>query len=157
MKTVAERFWERVDRRSPSECWNWLSSTNQDGYGGIRDDNGGWEKAHRIAWAMTNGPVPDGSCVLHRCDNPRCCNPAHLWLGTRADNNADKVAKGRQPRGSATGRAKLTEEDALSIRKDERSQRELGRIYGVHHSTIWSIRQGRNWAWLRSRGEAVGT
>jgi hypothetical protein len=144
----------------------WLGTKDARGYGSIRtydEENCRWkmEYAHRVAWGLAIGDIPDGLCVLHHCDTPACCNPAHLWLGTVGDNSADMVEKGRQAKGMALakahGNAKLTEDEVLSILKDSRSELVLGRIYGVHHSTIWLIRRGENWAWLRSRGEAVGT
>ena len=102
-----ERFWNKIDRREPNECWPWI--------GGISRGYGHWSfwesgkcrstTSHRKAWELANGPIPAGLFVLHRCDNPPCCNPAHLWLGTHADNMADKVAKGRQWRG---GRPRVT-------------------------------------------------
>jgi hypothetical protein len=158
MRTLAERFWEKVDRRGPSDCWNWTASTDTGGYGIIgRKGVKGMALAHRIAWEFAYGAAGEGMCVLHHCDNPKCCNPYHLWLGSRADNNRDKVQKGRQVKGRTNGRTKLTEEQVISIREDPRSERELGRIYGVQHTAIGMIRRGESWAWLRSRGEAVGT
>lgn len=102
-RPFAERFWEKVDRRSPDECWPWLGRARTSfGYGAFAIGRDRANRAHRIAWELTNGPVPVGLSALHRCDNPPCCNPAHLFLGTQADNIADMVAKGRhRPRGKA--------------------------------------------------------
>jgi hypothetical protein len=85
-----------VDRSGgPDACWPWTGRT-EGGYGRLWFKNK-HERAHRVAWALANNqPVPDGMVVCHRCDNPPCCNPADLWLGTRTDNNADRDAKGRQ-------------------------------------------------------------
>ncbi len=91
---AAARFWAKVDIGAPDKCWEWQASCNPAGYGGFQF-NGRFGKAHRAAWELANGPIPEGICVLHRCDNPPCCNPAHLWLGTYADNHRDAVAKGR--------------------------------------------------------------
>lgn len=81
----------------PTACWPWTRGRHKAGYGCV---SGRWY-AHRLAYEIARGPIPTGLHVLHRCDNPPCCNPAHLFLGTAADNSADKVAKGRQSRGEA--------------------------------------------------------
>jgi hypothetical protein len=92
-----QRFWEKVDRRGPDQCWLWTAALTGNGYGVIRlDTHLPRVQAHRASWMLSNGPIPDGLWVLHRCDTPRCVNPAHLFLGTRADNVQDMIAKGRQ-------------------------------------------------------------
>ena len=101
---LEERFWSGVDRRGPDECWNWTRARQTRGlkYGiiGIGSRLDGSKRAvlaHRLAWQLTHGPLArQGLKVLHRCDNPLCCNPAHLFLGTQADNVADMFSKGRQ-------------------------------------------------------------
>lgn len=96
---LADRFWAKVHRRGPEDCWPWRASVAGWGYGRLRYQRDGvWvtRSAHRVAWELTHGqPPPDHLAVLHRCDNPRCVNPAHLLLGTQQDNLADMRAKGR--------------------------------------------------------------
>jgi HNH endonuclease len=97
---TAEVFWERVARGEPAACWLWTGTINVQGYGVFKYQRSFWQ-THRLAWTLACGEIPTGLCVLHRCDVPLCCNPAHLFLGTQAENVADKVAKGRQSRGDA--------------------------------------------------------
>jgi hypothetical protein len=105
-------------------------------------------RLHGASWLAHRGEIPRGMFVLHKCDNRRCANPDHLFLGTIKDNRDDMLRKGRDnpPRGERSAGAKLTAEDVIAIRKDTRSQRDIGRAYGVAASTIGSIRQGVNWA-----------
>jgi hypothetical protein len=92
-----ERFWEKVDRRGPNECWRWLGTNN--GRYGTLSLNGRTEGATRVSWSLANGkPFPEGMCACHTCDNPLCVNPAHLWPGTMRDNMIDAREKGRLPR-----------------------------------------------------------
>lgn len=95
-------FWAKVDRRGPSECWLWTGFLNNRGYGRLTRKPRHLF-AHRAAWELTYGSVPDGLWVLHRCDNPPCCNPAHLFLGTHQDNMDDMAAKGRAAAGERSG------------------------------------------------------
>lgn len=93
---IEDRLWSRVDK-TPDGCWVWLGPTNRSGYGEIGRDapSGGTVRVHRLSYQLAYGSIPDGQCVLHRCDNRPCVRPDHLWLGTQSDNNADMVAKGR--------------------------------------------------------------
>lgn len=95
--------------------------------------------AHRLAWFFAHGPIPVGLHVLHDCDNPPCCEPTHLFLGTRSDNMRDMHRKGR-------GRSKLTAEDVAKIRDDSRFLREIAADYGVSVSLVSAVRRGRVWA-----------
>jgi hypothetical protein len=99
-RPIAERFWPKVDKSG--ECWIWRGAKNRNGYGTFM--LGEFQaRAHRVAYELTYGPILDRLMVCHHCDNPPCCNPAHLFLGTVADNAADMVKKGRQARGDHHG------------------------------------------------------
>jgi len=89
------RFWARVDRGGPDDCWPWTATMLASGYGWVHAPEVGEERAHRVAWVLTIGPIPEGQVACHRCDNPPCCNPGHLFLGTQAANVADRDEKGR--------------------------------------------------------------
>lgn len=100
--SLQDRLWAKVD--TAGECWTWTGTTSQ-GYGKIQAGRRGegWLWVHRVSWELQNGPVPDGLQVLHRCDNPPCVRPSHLFLGTQVDNIRDMWAKGRaRPRGKVS-------------------------------------------------------
>ncbi len=151
--SLAERFAEKIDTTSSVRgCWLWTAKTNPNGYGRIYDGRKP-ALAHRVAWTLFVGPIPHGLFVLHRCDNPPCCNPAHLFLGTHADNMRDKVQKGRQgsPRGEEASSAKLTAESVLLIRAavaSGRTQTEVGRKFGIHNSQVSRIVNRKVWTHL---------
>ncbi len=113
-------------------------------------------RAHRMAWVITNGPIPDGLFVLHRCDNPPCCNPDHLFLGTGQDNMDDMHRKGRGvipcSIGEANSSAKLTDEEVLIIRTKRKEEglthRALGKLFGVSRRHIGRILSGEKWSHL---------
>lgn len=114
--TVQERFWRKVDKRGAEECWPWLASVRrkEEGYGAFWLD-GRHQPANRVALLLSGRAVPAGMVACHRCDNPRCCNPSHLFVGTPGDNNADKVAKLRHARGQKHGCAKLSDAAVAEI------------------------------------------
>jgi hypothetical protein len=104
----------------------------------------------RVMWERFRGPIPDGLCCCHHCDNPMCVNLDHIFLGTRKENSEDMARKGRSPitRGSKSGKAILTEAKVLEIVKDPRIPRLIAEEYGVGKSTIDGIKRGRRWQWL---------
>ena len=93
---MTDRFWQKVAKADG--CWNWTAATFSDGYGALKRKDGKQIKAHRYSYEIHFGDIPGNLCVCHACDNPRCVNPAHLWLGTNRENTADKTRKGRAVR-----------------------------------------------------------
>jgi len=149
-RPLANKFWEKVDKKGPNDCWEWTGSKILAGYGKI-NVSGKTVSAHRISWEMANDPIPKGMCVLHHCDNKACVNPAHLFLGTNADNSRDMTEKERQARGEANGESKLTEQDIHEIRVFLDAgyiQSEIAEGYGVGHVAIHYIKTGYRWGWL---------
>jgi hypothetical protein len=148
-----QRFWEKVSTISngPDGCWEWKACRAKNGYGHFRL-RGSPRPAHRVAWELANGPIPEDMMVLHECDNPPCCNPKHLRLGDNKDNMKDMVSRGRSPRsyGSKNPNSKLREEQALEIRRRYLAggitQQSLATEYGVDQGTISLIALGRIWA-----------
>jgi len=145
-------FWNKVDKSGGAEaCWPWTSGISSR-YGYFTFSIAGKayaRRAHRYSYTITFGDIPEGLCVCHRCDNPICVNPQHLFLGTTKDNVADKIAKGRQQRGVICSvQAKLTTATAQEIRELYASglytQAELGRRYGVNPSTISNCVRGKH-------------
>lgn len=149
------RYWEKVGTADLDECWEWAAAQNTDGYGKLRV-KGHNQYAHRLAWELEHGrPVPEGRCICHRCDNPACVNPAHLFLGTQADNLRDMAekgrARGRVAKGSDIGNSKLTDDDVREIRKLAavgHSQRQLAARFGVGRTQIGRIVRRESWTWL---------
>ena len=172
-----EAFWAKVNKDGATvmadlgQCWEWTASRNEWGYGAVLKKKYGQASAHRYSWVLHNGPIPDGLWVLHRCDNPGCVRPDHLFLGTVADNNADKTNKGRQARkethgdyfargtshgaethpekfrGEGNHFAKLTEAQVIEIRArvGKRNGAALAREFGVTRGAVNAIKRGRAW------------
>ena len=149
--TVVERFWRKVSKGGPNDCGVWTAATNLDGYGRFfLGEDRKRSQAHRFSWRLANGPIPDGLSVCHHCDNPPCVNPAHLFLGTHAENMLDRDQKGRRPPpvGERNGRAKLLAAEVACVRVEHAaglSVAELALKYGVSKSTIGSITRGTTW------------
>lgn len=160
--SVERRFWSKV--KKTSECWLWLGSKSDFGHGQVRI-NGELFRAHRVSWLWANGTIPDGKCVLHKCDVPNCVNPDHLFLGTKADNTQDMMAKNRHKftnhYGESSGTSKLSKAQVTEIRKlfinsggilgkgkyrrGALSQKKLGEMFGVSQVQIGNILRGDQW------------
>ena len=162
----AAAFWRRCERR-PNGCLEWQGTINGRGYG-VLQVRGRQLRAHRRAWELSYGAIPEGLFVCHKCDNPPCCDLDHLWLGTHQENMADRNAKGRQARhfgarnpmrlhpelvrrGAKNPRAKLSEEQILAIRSvfaepNPPTYKLAGKAFGVGHQTIWRVVHGHRYA-----------
>lgn len=152
-ETASLRFWAKVRKGSPDDCWEWTASRLPQGYGCFAISAEGSRKtwrAHRVAYILSTGqPIPDGMCVCHSCDNPPCCNPAHLWLGTTGENTRDMASKGRNvvpwrdpstvnwSRGEAHYAAKLSDDDVRAICRlgdGGLGPVAIARRFGIHHA-----------------------
>lgn len=148
MMNSEQHFWNKVDVRGSEECWDWKGK-RQDGYGRAHY-RGKRRYAHRVAYMLSNGgSIPDGLLVLHSCDNPACCNPGHLRLGTQAENMQQMKARGRSTAGERNVNAVLTQDDVRKIRKayhqEGVSMRALSRLFGVHYNTIRRAVKYESW------------
>ena len=150
------RFWAKVDKSAgPLGCWLYTGFRKWDGYGWVARSQGNskikWMTAHRYAWILTHGEPQAGLQILHNCDNPPCCNPAHLRLGTIQDNAADKVGRKRHAFGERSGRKRLTFEQVVEMRKlvaEGWSYKDLGLKFGCRKETAYHAATGRTWKTL---------
>ncbi len=153
-ESTIDRFWSKVDRREVEGCWIWqgtIALPNKCGqrYGSFEFAERGKGvtcRAHRFAWMLCNGQIPDDMVIMHICDVPLCVNPAHLKMGTQAENVADMSRKGRSANGEKNGKSKLTETQARFIKRSSKSAQVLANRFGVHYTTVMKIKQGVNWA-----------
>ena len=144
--TAADRFMRYVTT-SNEGCWEWQGGRHPKGHGKFLGDGGKRTYAHRFSYSLWVGPIPSGMNVLHRCDNPPCVNPAHLFLGSTADNNADMRAKGRQERGPTHHDAKEPTEVVLRAREMAAggvNRADIARQLGVSYWTVRAWVEGRN-------------
>ena len=160
---LVDRFWAAVDKTPGfgprGDCWRWRGHVDTGGYGGLMLS----KKrilAHRLSFEIHNGPIPHSDAhhkvsVCHECDTRLCVNPAHLFLGTHAENMADSSRKGRQKKdiGEASHRAKLTDQDVLAIRASRDRGVDLALQFNVSQTTVSAIRRGRVWTHLTHQGD----
>lgn len=144
-KALDVRFLQKV--KKTATCWEWTASRTQFGYGQI---NSGPRPArpilaHRLSWILHFGEIPINSCVLHKCDNPRCVNPNHLFLGDKAANYADARSKDRHSRGERHGQSKLTDDAVRNIRLDQKPDKEIAKIFGISAWTVRGVRSRKWW------------
>lgn len=144
-----ERFWARV--KTTDGCWLWVGNRGREGYGSIWV-HGRAVRVHRFSWELHYGTIPHGMYVCHRCDNPSCVNPLHLFLGTHLDNMRDKMSKGRwrghKICGEAHWNTKIGYKRAAEIRElaETMSARAIGRKFSLSHSAVMSVLNGTRWA-----------
>lgn len=147
--TTLARFWAKVDKSG--DCWLWTAARMPHGYGVFRASSAKPRRhiyAHRFSYQVTHGPIPQGLWVRHKCDTPACVNPAHLELGTPADNTHDSMRRGRMPLGEARPAHKLTAANVEEVRRRiaaGESSRMIAAAFNVSDSTIGDIRTGRTW------------
>ncbi len=155
--SLENRFWARVEKEGPvlydslGSCWLWMGWRDAYGYGQITFLQRP-RKTHRLSYELHFGEIPKGLSVLHKCDNPPCVNPSHLFLGTPADNMRDAVAKNRFPKGSAKPQAKLTDVKVLEIRRrfanGGMTYKELALDYQVRPETVSAVVRRVSWTHL---------
>jgi hypothetical protein len=154
MKTkeqALKEFWENVSVKGADDCWEWQGYRDAKGYGRM-SFNRNVRIANRVAWGIMNGDIKKGICILHKCDNPPCCNPAHLFLGTRSDNAKDRHKKGRTKTGvhfgSVNPNSILIEDDVIKIRKlatEGMKQKDIAIKFNVSIHSISSIVRNVSW------------
>ena len=154
-RTIEERFWSRVDKSDADGCWFWLGTINNKGYGSIRFE-GKTYGSHVISFFLEHGRFPE-TCGLHKCDNPLCVRPDHIFEGTKKDNTVDMMNKGRHKhgtgntgkKGSSSSRARFTDEQVRDMRnmlKNGATLQVVADKYNAHKAYISLIKRGLRWA-----------
>lgn len=152
MRTIIpleDRFWLKVFKtEEDGGCWLWMAACIAFGHGRIRIGGRGsrTELAHRVSWRIHFGEIPEGMCVLHRCNVPRCVNPEHLYLGTHDDNMRYMAECDRQLKGVDNGAAKLSEQEILAIRAMPGKLRDIAPVFGITFAHVGRIKRQENWA-----------
>ena len=147
--SMTERFESQFVRIPEAGCWIWMGALkNKYGHGAFKlgGRSSPVDFAHRVSWKLYLGDIPEGSYVLHHCDNPLCVNPDHLFLGSHKENMADMVAKDRQAKGSKCLQAKIDEKVAATIKQmKETPTKVLASIFGISRQSVADILYGRTW------------
>ena len=140
------RFWSKVDPAPIQCCWEWRACKTPDGYGRFHLNNQ-ILYAHRVAYQLAKSEIPEGLIVRHTCDNPACCNPDHLILGTQVDNMADKINRQRcnPPKGEQHYNSKLTAEQAIEVYNSPLTQDEIAKLYNIDQSIVSRIKHKDTW------------
>ncbi len=162
-RPLEERFWKKVDAQGPSildtACWLWTGCKNKAGYGSISlgGKGAGNRNVNRVSWELHFGIIPKGFFVCHKCDNPSCVNPEHLFLGTPKENMTDMIIKGRKRSalGSDASRSKLIEVQVLQIFNDERSYTEIAKEFNITHEQVGRIKRKKDWNHLTKDLECI--
>jgi hypothetical protein len=149
-KNLRERFYEKFLVRPKTRCWIWIGSRNKRNYGQMSTRRGcSPVHASRVSWGLHYGEIPRGMFVLHRCDNPPCVNPEHLFVGNQKENVADMLRKRRGLVGQKNGQAKLNVDEVLAIREmSGKSQQQIAQQFGINQQQVSKIRLRKRWAHL---------
>lgn len=151
-KNKEQLFWEKIDKKdNPNECWNWIGASTR--HYGAGHYAGKTYRSHRLVWELTYGEIPEGMYVLHKCDNPKCCNPNHLFLGTQEENNRDRARKNRSAHliGGLNPNKRFNDGDIILIRtlyKEGMTQTAIGKLMGTGQGTIKDIVLNKTWKHL---------
>jgi hypothetical protein len=147
------RFWRFVKPGDPGKCWEWQGAQDLEGYGFIKRRDGVQLRAHRVSFEIHYRGLKDGELVCHKCDNPSCVNPAHLFAGNNSENMRDMTVKGRRgdTRGRKNGAAKLTEDQVIAIIHDPRLHRKIAAEYAISQPHVSELKRGKSWQHLWDR------
>jgi hypothetical protein len=150
MQTVLQRFEQKYIPEPNSGCWLWIGAITPFGYGKIYYD-GRYKYSHRLSYEMSIGEIDSDNVVCHKCDNPSCVNPDHLFQGTPKQNTKDMIQKNRHAHGEKI--SKLSESEVIDIYNSNSTHESLGLMYGVNRATITKIKNGQRWKHLNLKGE----